>query len=58
MTFKSVNEFHEFQMNGFAELMRKSVRVDEVCSRCNGRGEYPVQNGPDDFDIISCDCRN
>lgn len=30
--------------------------ADPDCPRCEGKGQYPVADGPDDYIIIRCDC--
>lgn len=30
----------------------------ENCRACQGKGFYPVPNGPDDYDLVECEHEN
>lgn len=35
---------------------QEDIRYQEDCQFCGGTGEYPAQSGPDDFEMVECDC--
>lgn len=30
--------------------------MTNTCKLCNGRGEHYAPNGPDDYEVIECEC--
>lgn len=44
------------QLSDNIEKVDTELNAKADCSRCEGKGVYAAQNGPDDFDMEVCTC--